>query len=79
MTDERNILRLMITLATHCQGGHSKVGHEVANLLGIPFPLNMKNLSRAARERGFDPNELWPWLKGMQAPMTTEPGAASDG
>jgi hypothetical protein len=80
MSDERTVLRLMITLATHCQGGHSRVGHEVADLLGIPFPLNMENLSRAAVERGFDPGELWPWLKEMSAPrpaLMHEPEEAS--
>ncbi len=62
------VLRLMITMTTSYQGGHSDVGREVAKTLGIPFPLTMKNLSRAARDHGFNPDELWPWLKEMQQP-----------
>lgn len=66
MDNARTTLRLMITMATSYQGGHSKTGGEVADLLGIPFPLTMTNLSKAARERGFDPDELWPWLAKMK-------------
>lgn len=66
MSEERETLRLMITMATSYQGGHCKTGGEVADLLGIPFPLTMTNLSKAARELGFNPDELWPWLAKMQ-------------
>ncbi len=34
--------------------------------LGIPFPLRMDNLAKAARARGFDPDRLWPWWKKMR-------------
>jgi hypothetical protein len=63
---ERLLLRLVIVMASNFQGGHSPIGREVAGLLGIPFPLNMTNLSKAARDNGFDPDRLWPWLKSMR-------------
>lgn len=59
--------RLMITLATHAQGGHSATGAEIAELIGIPFPIRMEGLSEAARNHDLDPDELWPWLKKRSA------------
>lgn len=47
------------------QGGHSRVGGEIADRLGIPFPLRMSALASAARARGFDPGDLWPWWAKM--------------
>lgn len=60
---DREAIRLVLVMAPSFQGGHSKTGGEVADLLGIPFPLTMLNLSKAARARGFDPRQLWPWLE----------------
>jgi transposase-like protein len=65
-TIERAYLRLVLLMAPSFQGGHSKTGGEVADLLGIPFPLDIKNLSRVARENGFNPDELWPWRTQMK-------------
>lgn len=59
-------LRLILEMAPSFQGGHSKTGGDVAELLGIPFPLRMHNLAKAARARGFDPDQLWPWWKKMR-------------
>lgn len=64
--------RLMITLATHAQGGHSDTGAEIAELLGIPFPLRMDGLSEAARNHGLDPDDLWPWLRKMRDGRQTD-------
>lgn len=58
--------RALYLEASHKQGGHSQRGGEIADELGIPFPLTMPNLERAARRDGFDPNELWPWLAPMR-------------
>ena len=69
----RNAERLMITLATHSQGGHSETGAEIAELLGVPFPLNMDALSAAATARGYDPDAMWPWLKKMRAERSNSP------
>jgi hypothetical protein len=68
ITPERRALYLE---ASHKQGGHSKRGGEIADELGIPFPLNMTNLEKAAKRDGFDPNELWPWLAPMRAGKTS--------
>ncbi|MDB5848244.1 MAG: hypothetical protein JWP29_1996 [Rhodoferax sp.] len=71
--------RLILLMAPSFQGGHSTTGDEVAEYLGIPFPLKMEHLSKAARARGFDPAELWPWhakmiadRKAMAAQMAKE-------
>ena len=59
-------LRLILLMAPSFQGGHSDVGAEVAEYLGIPFPLRMGSLCAAARARGFDPDEVWPWHARMR-------------
>lgn len=59
-------LRLILAMAPSFQGGHSKTGGEVADYLGIPFPLSMTNLKRKARECGLKPYDLWPWLKQIE-------------
>lgn len=61
-----NELRLILAMAPSFQGGHSKTGREVANYLGIPFPLTTSNLEKKARALGFDPYVLWPWLKQIR-------------
>ncbi len=57
------ILWLILAMAPSFQGGNSKIGGEVADYLGIPFPLTTSNLEKKAKECGFDPYDLWPWLK----------------
>lgn len=56
-------LRLILAMAPSFQGGHSKTGAEVADYLGIPFPLTVTNLEKKAKEHGLDPYDIWPWLK----------------
>lgn len=58
---ERQLLRALYMAAPNCQGGHSEAGQEIADLLGVPFPLRMNNLQTAAIRDGFDPAKLWPW------------------
>ena len=58
---EAEAVRLVLAMAPSFQGGHSKIGGEVADLLGIPFPLTMQNLAQKARALGFEPVDLWPW------------------
>ena len=65
MADEKYV-RLILTMAPSFQGGHSKTGAEIAELFGIPFPLTVTSLSKAARERGLAPYDLWPWLKKIE-------------
>ncbi len=57
------LLEALFMCATHCQGGHSAAGDATAAVLGIPFPLNMENLERAAVDAGLDPAQLWPWYR----------------
>lgn len=52
--------------AAHCQGGHSEAGRRAAEALGVPFPIRMESLKRAARRDGYDPARLWPWLTEME-------------
>lgn len=54
--------RALFMCAAHCQGGHSGAGQEAANALGVPFPLDMKNLVLKAKSEGENPAKLWPWL-----------------
>lgn len=61
-----DLMRLILVMAPSFQGGHSQTGSEIADLFGIPFPLRMDNLAKAARARGFDPDHLWPWWKKMR-------------
>lgn len=63
---EREAVRLVLVMAPSFQGGHSKTGGEVADMLGIPFPLTLPNLAKKARALGFDPDNLWPWWKKMR-------------
>jgi hypothetical protein len=62
----RTELRLILAMAPSFQGGHSKTGDEVAEYLGIPFPLTMTDLKRKARACGLQPYDLWPWLKQIE-------------
>lgn len=54
--------RALFMCAASCQGGHSRAGDAAANVLRIPFPITMENLIEKAREEGFDPDDLWPWM-----------------
>ena len=58
----REAERLLLIAASHCQGGHSSTGADIANLFHIPFPLRMEGLEKVATDKGYDPKELWPWL-----------------
>lgn len=60
---EREAVRLVLAMAPSFQGGHSKTGSEVADLLGVPFPLRVPDLEKKARALGFDPADLWPWRR----------------
>ena len=66
MAQDREALRLVLLMAPSFQGGHSKTGGEVADFLGIPFPVAMPALEKAARRHGFRPAELWPWYAEMK-------------
>lgn len=59
-------LRLILMMAPSFQGGHSNVGYEVAEYLGIPFPITVKNLEKKAQENGLKRYDLWPWLTPRQ-------------
>lgn len=76
---KQDAIRLMITMATSYQGDHSSTGAEVAELLGISFPLTMKNLSKAAKEHKLDPDVLWPWLKPMKIQSHIQPRFGGSG
>lgn len=54
-----------------CQGGHSKEGSEIADALGVPFPLTMENLEARAIQLGHNTHALWPWLYKMRAGRPT--------
>jgi hypothetical protein len=60
------IEKALFMCAAHCQGGHSEAGVAAAIALGVDFPVRMKNLEKAAIERGYDPDQLWPWLKRVR-------------
>ena len=60
-------LEEMLIEAPRRQGGHSERGMELAKQIGIPFPVNMKNLEKRAIKLGFDPDQLWPWYAKMKA------------
>lgn len=58
-------LRALLICAPGHQGGHSYTGGEIADALGIPFPVTMPDLRRFATDHGFMPYDLWPWLKKL--------------
>ena len=65
-TSHKAELRLILAMAPSFQGGHSKTGSDVADYLGIPFPLTTSNLEKKAQAEGFDPYDIWPWLKQIR-------------
>lgn len=62
--DEANdmMIALMIAAPSH-QGGHSRSGQHLAEVIGCPFPITMGGLERRAKEMKLDPAFLWPWYK----------------
>ena len=66
-SDNQREIRLILEMAPSFQGGHSHIGAAVADLLGIPFPLRMVDLKKAALERGYEPTSLWPWLAKQES------------
>ena len=73
MTD---LEKALLMCAAHCQGGHSEAGMAAAEALGIPFPIRMESLKKAALARGYDPDELWPWWKRMRKQQQKQRRAA---
>lgn len=68
MDDEiRKMRGLLFMVAPSHQGGHSDTGAAIAECLGVPFPISVPDLERAAKAEGFDPKEFWPWLYKMRA------------
>jgi hypothetical protein len=63
----KQLEEMLLGAASHCQGGHSGLGAKIADYFGIPFPLCMANLRKAAINRGFEPAKLWPWWAGALA------------
>jgi hypothetical protein len=62
---------VLLKIAGGHQGGHSESGRAIADILDIPFPVTMPNLTIAAKRMGHDPDELWPWLTRMNVQVTT--------
>jgi hypothetical protein len=62
-----SLKKTLFMAAANCQGGSSEAGARVAAALGVPFPVRMEELRRAAIRDGFDPDELWPWRSPTQA------------
>jgi hypothetical protein len=53
--------KALFMCAANCQGGHSHAGEIASRVLGVGFPINMKELAAKAKVEGLDPTELWPW------------------
>ena len=62
MVTLRKAREALYRAAPNHQGGHSATGAAIAEALGVPFPLNVYELEKAAQEEGYDSNDLWPWL-----------------
>lgn len=60
--------RDLLTKAPSYQGGHSAEGWTISQCLGVPFPIKMPALEAHAKAHGFEPFDLWPWLKELRAP-----------
>lgn len=52
----------LLRAAPSFQGGHSADGGAIADALGLTFPIRVPELEAMAKDEGFDPNVLWPWL-----------------
>lgn len=67
---EKTRMALFIA-APHHQGGHSRSGAAIADALGVPFPIDTKDLLAKAREEEINPALLWPWLVEMRPDFFT--------
>jgi|SRR5882757_11219766 len=74
--ENRDLMEALFMCASHCQGGHGAAGMAASKALGISFPVSMMSLERRARQAGFDPRDLWPWLAEMRGekPKAETPG-----
>lgn len=66
MVTLRKAREALFRAAPSHQGGHSDTGAAIAEALGVRFPLNVYDLEKAAKEEGYDPDELWPWLRAQR-------------
>jgi len=71
MRTEQGYLRALLIAAPSHQGGHSGTGDAIAEALEVPFPLTMPSLRAAAIDSGFEPYDLWPWLRRLETPTPT--------
>jgi hypothetical protein len=53
------------------QGGHSDTGYAIALVLGVPFPINVCDVEKAANAEGYKTDDLWPWLNPMRGRKTS--------
>lgn len=56
---------LFIAAPQH-QGGNGITGWVISQALGVPHPIECKDLVSKARDEGRDPAKLWPWLVKMR-------------
>ena len=66
---EKKLQRALYVCAPAFQGGNSNTGREIAEALGVPFPIRMDTLKPAAIKAGFDPDEIWPWLQTLRGKL----------
>ena len=66
MTTEKQYREALYRCSPSHQGGHSDTGRAIAECLGVPFPLTVPDLERAAKAEGLDTDALWPWLNKMR-------------
>lgn len=59
----REVRRALLIVAPSHQGGHSRTGQVLSEVLGVRFPLEMVDLEARAKKMGFDPDDLWPRLR----------------
>lgn len=65
--------RELLIAAPNHQGGHSESGMDIAEKLGIAFPITMENLEANAAKHGFDWTLLWPWLVTLRTKTPIAP------
>jgi len=71
MVTLRKAREALFRAAPSHQGGHSATGAAIAEALGVPFPLNVYELEKAAKGEGYDPSDLWPWLQEQRRASRT--------
>ena len=64
----------LLVIAPGFQGGHSDVGAEIADRLGVAFPLRVHALEANAMKHGLEPYHLWPWLAELRKPHGNKGG-----